>query len=228
MKLSTAEKSKVVSCCTENLISDYTFDPSQEYPKDWFLRQFSFIEDEKVREHLADEFYQTRFAFTLMQTLSLPMAKNKGLVKFQIIQYASICEAILNYTLELYYKDEFENRYAAISYTDFPSALSAKTKISFDGTQLHLCKTKKEKAKITWTSNPQKAEFALEKGILTEDTKAKYCALYDLRNNAHILKATTANYYPNPKEAKAAYELFFCFLAEVRAFYSANPRNTDT
>ena len=39
------------------------------------------------------------------------MAKNKGIVKFQIIQYASICEALLNYTLETYFKEEFESRY---------------------------------------------------------------------------------------------------------------------
>lgn len=77
MKLSTAEKGKVVSCCNQSLISDRNFNPSQKYPIVWFQQQFSFIQNEKVREHLADEFYQTRFAYTLMQTLSLPMAKTK-------------------------------------------------------------------------------------------------------------------------------------------------------
>ena len=223
MKLSTAEKSKVVSCCNHNLISDYNFDPSQEYPIVWFQQQFSFVQDEKVREHLADEFYQTRFAYTLMQTLSLPMAKNKGIVKFQIIQYASICEALLNYTLETYFKDEFENRYAATTYVDFPSALSTNTKITFESKPLYLCKAKTEKAKITWTANPIKAEFALEKGVLSQDTKDKYCALYDLRNNAHILKAATSDYYPKLKEARAGYELVFQFIAEIRAYFGANP-----
>lgn len=223
MKLSPAEKGKVVSCCNNNLISDYEFDPEREYPIDWFQRQFSFVQDDKVREHLADEFYQTRFAYTLMQTLSLPMAKNKGIVKFQIIQYASICEALLNYTLETYFKDEFESRYAATTYVDFPSALSTNTKITFEGKSLYLCKAKTEKAKITWTANPTKAAFALEKGILSPDTKDKYCALYDLRNNAHILKAATTDYYPKLKEASAGYELVFQFIAEIQAYFEANP-----
>ena len=34
MKLSPAEKGKVVSCCNDNLISDYDFDPKSEYPID--------------------------------------------------------------------------------------------------------------------------------------------------------------------------------------------------
>lgn len=225
MKLTAKEKSKVVSCCNGNLISDNAYDPTTEYPKDWFTHLFSFVENEKLRDRLGEEFYQTRFTYTLMQTLSLPMAKNRGIVKFQIIQYASICEALLNYTLDLYFKDEFENRYAATSYTNFPSALSDKTKITFDGKALFVCKTKTEKAKITWTSNPIKAEFALEKGVLSEDTKKKYCDLYDLRNNAHILKAVATDYYPKLKEASAAYELVFQFIAEVQAFFSANPRS---
>ncbi|MGM9628589.1 MAG: hypothetical protein ACI3V4_10940 [Faecousia sp.] len=227
MKLNTKEKGKVISCCNEKLISDYNFDSAQEYPAEWFRRQFSFIDNEKLREHLGDEFYQTRFTFTLMETLSLPMSKNKGIIKFQIIQYASICEAILNYTLEMFFKDEFENRYAATQFSNIEAALSSKTKITYEGKPVFICKPKMEKAKITWTSNPTKAEFAVEKGILTEETKGKYCALYDLRNNTHILKAATADYYPKPKEAKAAYELLFQFLGEVRAFYAANQRQDE-
>lgn len=226
MKLSSKEKSKVVSCCNGNLISDDSFDPSTEYPSQWFSRQFDFIDNEKLRNRLGEEFYQTRFAYTLMQALSLRQYKYRGIVKFQIIQYASICEALLNYTLDLYFKDEFENKYAAETYTTCTSALSTKTKITFDGTTLFLCKPKKEKAKITWTSNPTKAEFALEKGIISEDTKKKYCDLYDLRNNAHILKAVAADYYPKLREAKDAYELMFQFITDVRAFFATNPRTT--
>ena len=43
MKLSPAEKGKVVSCCNDNLISDYGFDSDREYPIDWFKRQFRSV-----------------------------------------------------------------------------------------------------------------------------------------------------------------------------------------
>ena len=158
-----------------------------------------------------------------MESLNLPMGKNKGAVKFQIIQYASICEALLNYTLEVYYKEEFEKAYAADTYAPNSSAMSSKTKITHEGKDLYLCLKKNEKAKITWTANPTKAEFAVKKGIIAADTRDKYCALYDLRNNAHILKAARANYYPKVAEAKAAYLLVFQFLNEVKQFFHTTP-----
>lgn len=223
MKLSADEKAKVVNCCNERLITDYSFDPDFEFPSQWFIRQFDFISDESVREQLGDAFYQARFLWAMMESLSLPMGKNKGAIKFQIIQYASICEALLNYTLELYFKEEFERVYAGDTYSPHSSNVLSKTKISYDGKELYLCLKKSEKAKITWTSNPIKAAFAVKKGIIAADTCDKYCALYDLRNNTHILKAARANYYPKPKEAKDAYKLVFDFLDEVEHFFQITP-----
>ena len=222
MKLTPEEKRKVVSCCNGNLIPDHDFDWVHNYPREWFQQKFDFIPDERLKEHLGDEFYQTRFAYTLMQTLSLPMSKNKGIIKFQIIRYASICEALLNYTLEHYFKETFENQFAAVTFKKCSQALTEKTKITYDGKALYLCDTKSEKAKIEWTANPVKADFALENGILSETTKKKYCELYDLRNNAHILKAARADYYPRLKDASAAYELAVQFIEEIRAYFNAH------
>lgn len=224
MKLTKEEKAKVVSCCKGNLISDWNYDES-EYPNEWFKSLFSFLGNEKLKEHLGDEFFQTRFTYTLMQTLSLPLGKHKGIVKFQIIQYASICEALLNYTISEYFKDEFEEKYASTQFLEIRGALSNKTEIVYDSKTAVLCTTKTEKAKVPWTPNPVKAEFALEKNILTQETKDKYCALYNLRNNAHILKATEADYFPKISESKDAYELTFQFISEIRAFFEANPRS---
>lgn len=43
MKLTSDEKRKVINCCKENLISDYNFDPTQEYESQWFVRKFDFL-----------------------------------------------------------------------------------------------------------------------------------------------------------------------------------------
>ena len=51
---------------------------------------------------VTDAFYQARFMYKLMNALNLPLAKQKGIVKFQIIQYASICEAILDMAITKY------------------------------------------------------------------------------------------------------------------------------
>ena len=218
MKLSKHEREKVVTCCKDVMITDYDFNSDEEYPINWFKKQFDFIDDKKIKEHLGDEFYQARFCYSLMKTLQLPMSKNKGLIKFQIIQYASICEALLNYIIENRFKTEFENKYAKNTYADCTNAMSSKTKITYDGNPVYLCKNKRQKAKIEWTSAAIKADFATDKGIINRQTRDAFCSLYDLRNNAHILKAVRSNYYPKPKEAADAYKLAFDFITEIRSF----------
>ena len=81
-----------------------------------------------------------------------------------------------------------------------------------------VCAEKIENAKLEIASNPTKSEYALSKGILTQNIKERYCALYDLRNNAHILKAANVRYFPQIKESKEAYALCFEFIDEIKAF----------
>lgn len=61
MKLSKQEREKVVACCKNIMITDHDFNLDEEYPIDWFKKQFDFVDDEKIKEHLGDEFYQARF-----------------------------------------------------------------------------------------------------------------------------------------------------------------------
>lgn len=226
--LKKEEKAKVIRCCNQGLITDESFNPENMYHNEWFLSLFDFIDDAKIREQLGEAFYQARFTYKLMQVLSLKQPKNRGIVKFQIIQYASICEGLLNYTLSQHFKSEFEKAYASHSFTDCTQALSGKTQITYDGKKVILCTEKVEKAKLQFASNPLKSAFALEKGIITESTKRKYCTLYDLRNNAHILKAAKADYHPNINEAKEAYALCFDFINEVKSFYLSRLLPTES
>ena len=222
MKLNQQEKAKVVSCCNSGLITDENYNPDTTYPTDWFTSLFNFIDDETVKEQLGEAFYQARFTYKLMQVLSLKQSKNKGIVKFQIIQYASICEGLLNYVLSKYFRKEFGEEYASVKFTNCTNALSGKTQITYDGKKVVLCTEKTDNAKLEVASNPTKSEFALKMGILSQNTKDKYCALYDLRNNAHILKAAKAKYFPKINEAKDAYLLCFSFIEEIKNFCLTN------
>lgn len=217
-ELNAKEKAKVIACCNQGLITDNGFDSDTMYPNEWFISLFDFIADEKVKEQLGEAFYQARFTYKLMQVLSLKKTKNSGIVKFQIIQYASICEGLLNYVLIKYHRKEFEQRYASIKLTNCTNALSGKTQITYDGKKVVVCTEKTENAKLETASNPTKSQFALDQSIISEETKEKYCALYDLRNNAHILKAAKANYHPNISESKDAYSLCFKFIEEIKQY----------
>ena len=227
MKLTKEERAKVVGCCNEQLITDYAYDYRKDYPVEWFKRQFSFIPNKAVQAQLGEAFYEARFMYAFMKVLNLRLDKTKGIIKYQIIQYASICEALLNYTIDAYYKDEFGERYAAQVLAKVSQATSNLTAITYDGEPLYLCKYKSEKAIVTWTSTPVKTEFAVEKSIISEATKDKFCTLYELRNNAHILKAASTNYSPQKKEAQEGYELTYEFISEVRNFFNVHPLNAD-
>ena len=47
-----------------------------------------------------------------MNALNLPLAKQKGIVKFQIVQYASICEAVLDMAITKYFKEDAEKEFS--------------------------------------------------------------------------------------------------------------------
>jgi hypothetical protein len=212
---------EVVNFCNNNIITDRDFDPSKEYHSEWFTRQFSFLNNTELALHLGEAFYQARFIYMIMNALNLPMGKNKGIAKFQIIQYASICEALINHIIEKYYKDEFIEKHDFVVFVPITQAVSKKTIITYENNPLILCKKQKNKASVTWARNTDKAEFACEKGIISDNIKEEYCNLYELRNNTHILKAVSTNYFPKLKDAQSAYELTWRLVEEIKVFCNA-------
>ena len=80
---------KIIRHCNRDLVPDPKFNPKTTYHSDWFQAYFQFLKMPKEAEHLGDAFYQARFIYKIMNALHLPLAKQHGFVKFQIIQYAS-------------------------------------------------------------------------------------------------------------------------------------------
>lgn len=212
-------KVKVQKSCNVGLVPDENYSPAEEYPITWFERFFSFLNDRQIEKRLGEAFYQARFCYKLMNVLGLPVAKHKALVNMQIIQYASICEAVLQKCIEDFLKDDFQQRYAITQFVKYPNALSVDTHITSGNTHLYLCKEKIVKADLKRERMDHKTGFAVEHGIISEDSKEKFDKLYDMRNNVHILKATQNNYNPRKYEAKNAFLLMQQLVAEVKAYY---------
>ncbi len=159
--------------------------------------------------------------YKLMSALRLPLAKQRGIVKAQIIQYASICEAVLDIAIEKYYKDEAEKQFEVTEYKN-TSALSKTTKITVNGCEAFVCTQKKIKGSLKRTRMDYKTGFAAQKGLISGDVKAAFDNLYDLRNNIHILKAVGNSYTPKLREAKDAYLLMKKLVGEIKAFYASH------
>lgn len=207
----------VVNYCNKDLVPDADYDAEEQFESEWFENYFDFLGDENLKKHLGTAFYQARFMYKLMSALRLPKAKHQGIVKFQIIQYASIYEAILDYILKRDFEDEITERHGDMVYTPVP-ALSKDTKIFYKENPIYSCQKVKKKKAIRFMRIDWRTAFAVEKGIISEDVSKRICALYDLRNNVHILKATRNNYFPTIRQSKDAFELMEEFVAQVKIY----------
>ena len=157
-----------------------------------------------------------------MSALHLPVYKHGAMVKFQIVKYASICEAVLQAAIEKYFKADFENQYAVKEYAKCGNAVASDVKITQSSTELVLCKMKVKKADIKRERIDHKTEFAVQKGIISQSTKDEMDKLYDSRNNIHILKAAGNNYKPKLRESRDAFLLMQKLVGEVKDYYSRN------
>ena len=219
MRLSKDTITEVIRFCNRDLVPDPGFDATTQFHNEWFKDYFSFLGSPSVEEQLGDAFYQARFMYKLMNALNLPLNKHKGIVKFQIIQYASICEAVLDTAISRFFREDAENTFAVSEFVKYSNAVSVDTKITCGGTQLFLCKSKTKKGVLKRTRIDKRTEYAVTKGIISQKTKDAFDGLYDLRNNIHIIKAADSQYVPKLREAKEAFSLMQTFVDEIRDYY---------
>lgn len=217
MSLTKKEIANVIRYCNRDLVPDKEFDPLKTYHSDWFPNYFSFLKTKSLQNHLGEAFYQARFVYKLMNALRLTLGKQPGFVKFQIIQYASICEAILDETIAKFHHDEAGKIFASKEYS--PYEISKTLSIKHNKNDIYLCKLKTKKGDLKRTRIDFKVNFSIGKNIISKSLGDKFCKLYDLRNNIHILKAHENNYRPKLKEAKEAFEMMMEFVQEIRKYY---------
>ena len=76
----------------------------------WHIDQFPFIENEELKSRLGRAFYSARYIAKLMEALLASGDEIHPFVKFQIMQYASIYEAVVSYLLWSRYAEHAEVR----------------------------------------------------------------------------------------------------------------------
>ncbi len=223
MSLDRSTIIEVINYCKRDIIPQTDNSTNIQHQSEWFISYFSFLSNTPLEKHLGEAFYQARFIYKLMSALSLPVAKNMGIVKFQIIQYASICEAILDSAIHKYFMAEADTYFSIEEFTKYPQAISDLTKITHGGDELVLCKAKKKKVPLKIQRVDKKTTFAVRKGLITQNTKEAYDTLYNLRNNVHILKASQTNYTPILREARDSFILMQKFVSEIKNYYTNHP-----
>ena len=86
MPLSQEVRKEIYNYCNNHLANE-----------DWYKEEFEFIEDEKLRERLVQEFKGIRFAYKLYEGIEATEENLVFEIRHQILAYATIYEAVIHY-----------------------------------------------------------------------------------------------------------------------------------
>jgi hypothetical protein len=197
--------------------------PAGQKPMEWFLARFAFVDNATLRKHLAEAFYQARLNEKTREALGLRKDFNNVFVKMQILLYASIYEALIDYALE---KNKTEPTVASLLRQEFFSpvpALSGATELTYkeaDAThKIVTCKKKVRTQKLKEIQFKDRLNAAVALGFVKAANQEELEALYTSRNKIHILAAAADDFKPDGLQSSKAYQNLFAFLAHARAFF---------
>lgn len=223
MGVSTKTATEVVNYCNKNIVPDAGFirDNKGKHPITWFQKYFDFVDDIKLRNHLADAYYQARFVYKLMVALNLTSFKKKAVVKFQTIQYASIYEALIDYVLDKFHRDSDElKKVATVEEYKKVTAFSKSTKVAFTEngitSDIHSCKLTSKSLKLKEVRFSKRVEAAVALKIIKQDTADKINWFYELRNNVHLTTAAINKFYPSVNQSIEAFEQMDSFIKQMK------------
>jgi hypothetical protein len=218
---------ELLAFVTRHIEPDETPGEAAHSGYDWFYEYFSFIPDVQLRSQLAQAYYQSRYIHKLLVALKLEGQERIPFLLLQLLEYASLYEALTDYLIQTKYFDS----------EDF------------------LGKRLKKEIKVRQELNPSKSMlihhkdgakeqvfFAYEKEIKLELRDIRFSArigfvsskislsshdakyiekIYDLRNHIHILKAAEKAFEPDHKDVAKAFKIFKRFVSAVKADLAA-------
>ncbi len=197
-------------------------------PMEWFLAHFAFVDNATLQRHLAESFYQARLNEKTREALGLKKDFNNVFVKTQIVLYASIYEALIDYALE-------KNRAlpvvkALLEQEIYCSvqALSSASELTFKDAhathKIFTCKKKTRTQKLKEIQFKDRLTAAIAIGFVEAANQQELEALYTSRNKIHILAASADDFKPDGQQSSKAFQNLFAFLAHAKAFFQpANP-----
>lgn len=212
----------------KNAINDYCNNHLAD--ESWYENKFEFIEDGDLRKRLIEEFKSIRFAYKLYEGLE---AKNENLifeVRYQILAYASIYEAVIHYVLYNYYQNttEFHN----MQYHTVPTRMSFSEKQMEDVKRIlskpdedlmiyHLQERKKDETQVRFDDKCRAAEALGLINVFTNEQKdtinlpAEIIEIYSYRNAIHLVAEQRKGIKYELELSKKAYRRMQPFIDQI-------------
>ena len=209
MPLEQELREKIDDYCKKDLPGDIN----------WHIQQFSFIDKEELRNRLGRAFYSARFMSKLMEALYVSGDEIHPFVKFQIIQYAAIYEAVTTYLLWDKFAEHPEVKALQMHKAYKPvSALGSLAKMTFDGEELFTCTYKDSKTPRNSIPFKDRVDCAVRIGFIDEIYSEDIKNIYALRNLAHIESEAKTLEEIELEDAKKGYWRIKPFLDKINEF----------
>jgi hypothetical protein len=177
MPLTQAERDRIHAYCVKDLPGD----------TQWHVDQFSFIENLELRKRLGRAFYSARYVYKVMEAILATGDEIHPFVKFQIVQYAAIYEAVITNLLWGRYKEHDEVKALETHRAYKPvAALGSKTSMKYGEEDLFTCVYRDAKTPKNSIPFRDKVDCAVRIGFVEASYAEDIKHLYELRNLAHI------------------------------------------
>jgi uncharacterized protein (UPF0332 family) len=206
MPLKQEFRDEILAYCIRDLAGDMQ----------WHIDQFGFVDNAELKNSLGRAYYAARYVAKLMEALRPEDEFSHPFVKFQIIQYASIYEAVVAFLLWTKFADHPEVKRLQTHKAYKPvSALGSLTKMSFDGEDLYPCIYADAKTQRNSIPFRDKVDCAVRLGLIEEAYSGDIKKTYDLRNLAHLEAEAKRQIEVELEEAKMGYWRMKPFLERI-------------
>lgn len=199
-------------------INDYC---KRDLPGDinWHINQFDFIDNLELRNKVGRAFYSARFISKLMEGLYVANDEIHPFVKFQIIQYASIYEAVTTYLLWEKYPEHPETK-ALQTHKAYKkvSSLASLTEFTYDGAKIFTCVYKDTKTHKNSIPFKDKVDCAVRIGFIETTYSEDIKNIYALRNLAHLENEVDRQIEMELKDSKKGYWRIKPFTDKIKEF----------
>lgn len=209
MPLEETDRAKVIKYCDRDL-------PDRMH----VLEMFKFVSSKELLNRIELEFHSARYIYKLGEALNVADEKQHAHVKFQIVQYASIYEAVIVYLLWNRYPDhaavtEIEYHSTFKQHATLPKGLQM---LSADNEEIFLCREVKQKTPKASIKFDDKVEAAVKIGFIEKALGDEIKRFYKLRNAIHLEGAVKNQTKYELDQSKLAFRRMKPFTEGISGF----------
>lgn len=209
MPLDQALREQVNDYCKRDLPGDIN----------WHINQFDFIDNVNLRNRIGRAFYSARFISKLMEGLYVAGDDIHPFVKFQIIQYAAIYEAVITNLLWGKCSEHREVKTLQTHKAYKPvSSLGSLTKFTYDGADIFTCVYKDARTPKNSIPFKDRVDCAVRIGFIDISFSEDIKSIYALRNLTHLESEADRQVELELEDSKKGYWRIKPFTDKIRNF----------